>query len=148
VVVDDQDNLWVLDPAAPKMQEIVKGGPKLVKIDLVTNQVVQTIPSGEDVATKKSYLNDVNERKPTRKTIVDDVECCARAPVRPGANVKIETATALMTTVARTTRRRPPSSEISRAFVLIMGSEVATAATRVAFFKIILSLDACRHAPT
>lgn len=59
VVVDDQDNLWVLDPAAPKMQEIVKGGPKLVKIDLATNQVVQTIPFGEDVALKKSYLNDV-----------------------------------------------------------------------------------------
>jgi len=59
VVVDDQDNLWVLDPAAPKMQEIVKGGPKLVKIDLATNQAVQTIPFGEDVAPKKSYLNDV-----------------------------------------------------------------------------------------
>jgi len=59
VVVDDQDNLWVLDPAAPKMQEIVKAGPKLVKIDLATNQVVQTIPFGEDVALKKSYLNDV-----------------------------------------------------------------------------------------
>jgi sugar lactone lactonase YvrE len=59
VVVDDHDNLWVLDPAAPKMQEIVKGGPKLVKIDLATNQVVQTIPFGEDVALKKSYLNDV-----------------------------------------------------------------------------------------
>jgi sugar lactone lactonase YvrE len=59
VVVDDQDNLWVLDPAAPKMQEIVKGGPKLVKIDLATNQVAQTIPFGEDVAPKKSYLNDV-----------------------------------------------------------------------------------------
>lgn len=59
VVVDDQDNLWVLDPAAPKMLEIVKGGPKLVKIDLKTNQVVQTIPFGEDVAPKKSYLNDV-----------------------------------------------------------------------------------------
>jgi sugar lactone lactonase YvrE len=59
VVVDDQDNLWVLDPAAPKMQEIVKGGPKLVKIDLATNQVVQTIPFGEEVAPKKSYLNDV-----------------------------------------------------------------------------------------
>ena len=59
VIVDDQDNLWVLDPAAPKMQEIVKGGPKLVKIDLATNQVVQTIPFGEDVAPKKSYLNDV-----------------------------------------------------------------------------------------
>jgi sugar lactone lactonase YvrE len=59
VVVDDQDNLWVLDPAAPKMQGIVEGGPKLVKIDLGTNQVVQTIPFGEDVAPKKSYLNDV-----------------------------------------------------------------------------------------
>jgi sugar lactone lactonase YvrE len=59
VVIDDQDNLWVLDPGAPKMQEIVKGGPKLVKIDLSTNQVVQTIPFGEDVAPKKSYLNDV-----------------------------------------------------------------------------------------
>jgi sugar lactone lactonase YvrE len=59
VVVDDLDNLWVLDPAAPKMQEIVKGGPKLVKIDLATNQVLQTIPFGEGVAPKKSYLNDV-----------------------------------------------------------------------------------------
>jgi sugar lactone lactonase YvrE len=59
VVIDDQDNLWVLDPAAPKMQEIVNGGPKLVKIDLATNQVLQTIPFGEDVAPKKSYLNDV-----------------------------------------------------------------------------------------
>jgi sugar lactone lactonase YvrE len=59
VVVDDQENLWVLDPGAPKMQEIVRGGPKLVKIDLATNQVVQTIPFGEDVAPKKSYLNDV-----------------------------------------------------------------------------------------
>ncbi len=59
VVVDDQDNLWILDPAAPKMGEIVKGGPKLVKVDLRTNQVVQTIPFGEEIAPKKSYLNDV-----------------------------------------------------------------------------------------
>jgi sugar lactone lactonase YvrE len=59
VVVDDQDNLWILDPAAPKMQEIVKGGPKLVKVDLKTNKVAQTIPFGEDIAPKKSYLNDV-----------------------------------------------------------------------------------------
>jgi sugar lactone lactonase YvrE len=59
VVVDDEENLWVLDPAAPKMLEIVKGGPKLVKVDLRTNQVVQTIPFGEDIAPKKAYLNDV-----------------------------------------------------------------------------------------
>jgi sugar lactone lactonase YvrE len=59
VVVDDQDNLWVLDPAAPKMQEIVKDGPKLLKIDLRANQVAQTIPFDEDIAPAKSYLNDV-----------------------------------------------------------------------------------------
>ena len=59
VVIDDQDNLWILDPAAPKMQGIVKGGPKLVKVDLTTNRVVQTISFGEDIAPDKSYLNDV-----------------------------------------------------------------------------------------
>jgi sugar lactone lactonase YvrE len=59
VVVDDRDNLWSLDSAAPKMQAVVKGGPKLVKVDLATNTVVQTIPFGEDVAPVKSYLNDV-----------------------------------------------------------------------------------------
>jgi len=59
VYVDAEDNLWIIDPAAPKMQEIVKGGPKLLKVDLRTNQVVQNIPFGEDVAPKKSYLNDV-----------------------------------------------------------------------------------------
>ncbi|MGI9089146.1 MAG: SMP-30/gluconolactonase/LRE family protein [Chthoniobacterales bacterium] len=59
VVVDAEDNLWVVDPAAPKMKAIVQGGPKLIKIDLKTNQVVQTIPFPEDVAPTKSYLNDV-----------------------------------------------------------------------------------------
>jgi hypothetical protein len=59
VIVDDHDNLWILDPASPKMQEIVKGGPKLVKVDLATNQVVQTIPFGEDITPAKTYLNDV-----------------------------------------------------------------------------------------
>src|SRR5207248_10485184 len=57
--IDADDNLWILDPAAPKMKQIVPGGPKLIKVDLKTNQVVQTIPFGEDVAPKRSYLNDV-----------------------------------------------------------------------------------------
>lgn len=59
VVVDANDFLWILDPAAPKTKEIVKGGPKLVKVDLTTNRVVQTIPFNEDIAPAKSYLNDV-----------------------------------------------------------------------------------------
>lgn len=59
VYVDTEDNLWILDPAAPRMKEIVKGGPKLLKVDLKTNTIAQTIPFGEEVAQKKSYLNDV-----------------------------------------------------------------------------------------
>jgi len=72
VVVDDQDNLWVLDPAAPKMQKIVKGGPKLVKIDLANNHVVQTIPFGEDVAPRKSYLNDVRIETRTNTAFITE----------------------------------------------------------------------------
>jgi DNA-binding beta-propeller fold protein YncE len=71
-VVDDQDNLWILDPAAPKMQEIVKGGPKLVKVDLATNKVTQTIPFGENVAPAKSYLNEVRIDTANRKAFVTD----------------------------------------------------------------------------
>ena len=59
VYVDANDNLWILDAASPKMQGIVLGGPKLIKVDLKTNQVVQNIKFGKDTAPKKSYLNDV-----------------------------------------------------------------------------------------
>ncbi len=59
VVVDDQDALWVLDPASPKTEAVVKGGPKLVKIDLGTNKVAQTIIFDESIAPERSYLNDV-----------------------------------------------------------------------------------------
>jgi sugar lactone lactonase YvrE len=59
VYVDESDSLWILDPAAPMMKDVVKRGPKLVKVDLVKNAVVQTIPFSEQIAPKKSYLNDV-----------------------------------------------------------------------------------------
>lgn len=59
VVVDDQDALWVLDPASPKTEAVVPGGPKLVKIDLTTNKAVQTIPFDATIAPEKSYFNDV-----------------------------------------------------------------------------------------
>jgi sugar lactone lactonase YvrE len=59
VVVDSSDALWVLDPAAPMLTTPVPNGPKLVKIDLATNRVVQVIPFGADVVHPDSYLNDV-----------------------------------------------------------------------------------------
>ncbi|MBM6581536.1 hypothetical protein ILT44_15175 [Microvirga sp. BT689] len=59
VVADSLGNLWVLDPAAPAQDKVVAGGPKLVKIDLKTNQPSQTISFTEDIAPQGSYLNDV-----------------------------------------------------------------------------------------
>lgn len=58
-VVANGGSLWVLDPAAPALEKIVKGGPKLVQIDLATNKVVRTYPFSEQVAPEGSYLNDI-----------------------------------------------------------------------------------------
>ena len=59
MTADGKGNLWVIDPAAPNTEFIVPGGPKLVKIDLASNKVVQTLAFGTDVAPQGSYLNDV-----------------------------------------------------------------------------------------
>ena len=59
VYVDDQDFLWVLDPAAPMLEKVLQNGPKLVKIDLTKNQPVQTILFDQTIAPEKSYLNDL-----------------------------------------------------------------------------------------
>ena len=72
VVCDSTGALWVLDPAAPKTESIVKGGPKLVKIDLTTNQVAQTIPFDETIALERSYLNDVRFDVKTGHAFITD----------------------------------------------------------------------------
>ncbi|MGX4641217.1 L-dopachrome tautomerase-related protein [Massilia sp. SYSU DXS3249] len=59
VVADGRGSLWVLDPAAPAQSHVVDGGPKLVRIDLASNRVAQTIAFDEDAAPQGSYLNDV-----------------------------------------------------------------------------------------
>lgn len=72
VVIDDQDNLWILDPAAPKTKKVVPHGPKLLKVDLKTNQVVKTIPFDEDIAPAKSYLNDVRIDTATQTAFITE----------------------------------------------------------------------------
>ncbi|MSM38614.1 MAG: hypothetical protein GJT30_03190 [Geobacter sp.] len=59
VVVDDDDSLWVLDPASPGFKGVVPGGAKLVKIDLATDTVERVIPFDASVTPRNSYLNDV-----------------------------------------------------------------------------------------
>ena len=59
VVVDPADRLWVLDTGSPMFQPTKPGGPKLVCVDLTTDQVVQTILFDPEVALPTTYLNDV-----------------------------------------------------------------------------------------
>ncbi len=58
VYVDDKDNLWVVDPAAPEMESVEGNGAKLVRIDLKNNSVSRSYNFSE-LAGKNSYLNDV-----------------------------------------------------------------------------------------
>lgn len=60
VVVDSSgQKLWVLDTGTVQSKSVGFGGPKLVAIDLATNEVVQTILFPPDVVSPTTYLNDV-----------------------------------------------------------------------------------------
>ena len=59
VVVDPADRLWVLDTGSPLFQPTKYGGPKLVCIDLKTDQVSKKILFPQEVALPTTYLNDV-----------------------------------------------------------------------------------------
>lgn len=68
VVIDSRDTLWILDTgrvqdltnlASPMLPATVPGGPKLINIDLTTNQIVNTIIFTSDLVKPASYLNDV-----------------------------------------------------------------------------------------
>jgi sugar lactone lactonase YvrE len=58
VVADDQNNLWVVDAASPKMAGVYQNSHKLVKINLATNNIEKTY-FFESVAGPNSYINDV-----------------------------------------------------------------------------------------
>lgn len=60
VVVDPTGSrLWILDTASIAFGPIQPGGPKLIAVDLNTNQVVKKILFPADVALTTTYLNDV-----------------------------------------------------------------------------------------
>ena len=72
VVIDHEGFLWVLDPASPGQEGPVKGGPKLVRIDLTTNKVVRVLPVGEAAAPPGSYMNDVRFSPDDRYAYITD----------------------------------------------------------------------------
>lgn len=59
LTVDATDRLWILDTAKVGQAPIVPGTPKLVAVDLATNQVVQTIFFPPAVAGATAMLNDI-----------------------------------------------------------------------------------------
>jgi sugar lactone lactonase YvrE len=59
VVVDPANRLWLLDAGSIEFGSAEPGGPKLVCVDLRTDQVIQTITFPREVAGPSSYLNDV-----------------------------------------------------------------------------------------
>ncbi|WP_429949942.1 L-dopachrome tautomerase-related protein [Enterococcus sp. AZ101] len=59
IVADGEGTLWVLDTAAPNFDVPVKGGAKLVAVDLSTNQIRKIYTFSTDVVLESTYLNDV-----------------------------------------------------------------------------------------
>lgn len=59
IVADGAGTLWVLDTAAPNFDVPVKGGAKLVAVDLATDTVRKVYTFSEDVVLDSTYLNDV-----------------------------------------------------------------------------------------
>ncbi|WP_068621948.1 L-dopachrome tautomerase-related protein [Paenibacillus tuaregi] len=59
IVADGRGTLWVLDTGAPNFSEPIKGGAKLVAVDLTTNTIRKIYTFTEDVVLPTTYLNDV-----------------------------------------------------------------------------------------
>ncbi len=72
VVADRRGSLWVLDPAAPATEQVVEGGPKLVRIDLSTDTVTRVYSFGPDIAPQGAYLNDVRFHPDGRRAFMTD----------------------------------------------------------------------------
>src|SRR3954462_5481285 len=72
VVVDDEDALWVLDPAAPLLTSPVPNGAKLVQVDLASGRVVRVIGFGPDVVRADSYLNDIRIDRSSQTAYITD----------------------------------------------------------------------------
>lgn len=59
VVVDPADRLWILDTGSPLFKPTEYGGPKIICVDLNTNQITKRILFPQAVALPTTYLNDI-----------------------------------------------------------------------------------------
>ena len=59
LLADELGRLWILDPANPRFEGAVKGGPKLMMVNLTSNTVIRTYRFTEEIVRPNSYLNDL-----------------------------------------------------------------------------------------
>src|SRR5262249_21968067 len=59
VVIDPEDRLWIVDTGSIEFGPTSPGGPKLVAVDLATNQVRKIISFPQEVVLNSSYINAV-----------------------------------------------------------------------------------------
>ena len=59
VVADGRGTLFVLDTASPMFSKPIKGGAKLVAVDLKTNKIRRIYTFSEEVVLPTTYLNDL-----------------------------------------------------------------------------------------
>jgi len=59
VYVDNENFLWILDPANPFFQGVIKRGPRLYKFNLNSNTLIQTYDFPDSIILPNSYLNDI-----------------------------------------------------------------------------------------
>lgn len=65
------NSLYILDPSSPEMKEVM-GKAKLYEFDLATNTLKRTYEFDENVAPKRSYLNDVRVDDESGKIFITD----------------------------------------------------------------------------
>ena len=71
VTFDDQGILWILDPANPSFAGVVRGAPKLTRVELDTG-TMRSYSFGEKVVPKTAYLNDVRIDTATQTAYITD----------------------------------------------------------------------------
>jgi len=72
IVVDDNNNLWILDTGNPQFKGVIPYAPKLVKVDLKSGKVVDKVVFGFDVLKDNSYLNDLRINTETKHIYITD----------------------------------------------------------------------------
>jgi sugar lactone lactonase YvrE len=102
--------LWILDAAAPALSFLVPGGPKAVRVNLGTNQVVGFYPFDEQVAPQGTYLNDIRFTPDVRTAVISNSG-------QPGSLIVLDVASGQ----ARRVLDGHPSTQFQKDIVITVG---------------------------